>query len=50
MPLSGGETALMADLYTALGLRICYEHETRMADVVIQPTSRVNSERVRDGI
>jgi hypothetical protein len=47
--LSSGDTAQMADLYTALGLRIFYEHETGMADVMIQPASRVNSEWVRGG-
>lgn len=48
--LASGNTGKLADLYTALGLRICYEHETGMADVMIQPATRVNSECVRGGI
>ena len=47
--LSSGDIGQMADLYTALGLRIRYEHETGMADVIIEPATRVNSECVRGG-
>lgn len=47
--LASGDKTKIADLYTALGLRICYQHETGMADVMIQPATRVNSECVRGG-
>ena len=47
--LSGGELRQMADLYTAVGLRIRYEHETGCADVIIEPAVGVNSACVRGG-
>ena len=45
--LSNASTEHLASLYQAVNLQIRYEHNTHTADVTIQPTSRVNSERVR---
>jgi hypothetical protein len=39
----------LASFYTAVDLRVCYDHETGTADVTIEPLSRVNSECVRGG-
>jgi hypothetical protein len=47
--LNGGDMGKLASLYTALGLRIRYEHESGMADVIIEPVLRVNSACVRGG-
>jgi hypothetical protein len=37
----------LASFYTAVDLRVCYDHETGTADVTIEPLSRVNSACVR---
>lgn len=47
--LSGATTDRLASFYTAVDLRICYEHDSGTADVSIQPLMRVNSECVRGG-
>jgi hypothetical protein len=44
---AGPET--LASFYTAVDLQGRYEHETQVADVTIQPVTRVNSVRVRGG-
>ncbi len=47
--LSGVHPESLSHLYTAVGLQVRYEPTTHVADVTIQPVSRVNSERVRGG-
>lgn len=47
--LNGGDTGRLAAHYTALGLRIRYEHASTTADLVIEPVMRVNSACVRGG-
>ena len=44
--LTGDDIGQMADLYTVLGLRIHYEHDTGMAGVIIEPATRMNSDCV----
>jgi hypothetical protein len=48
--LSGASTDRLASFYTAVDLRVCYDHDSRTADVRIKPLMRVNSECVRGGI
>jgi hypothetical protein len=45
--LSGARPESLATLYQAVGLQVRYEPSTHIADVTIQPVSRVNSECVR---
>lgn len=48
--LSGARPEHLTDLYQAVGLvQVRYEPSTHVADVTIQPMSRVNSVRVRGG-
>jgi hypothetical protein len=47
--LDQADRADLAELYGALALEVSYNHETRVADVSISPTSRVVSMRVRGG-
>jgi hypothetical protein len=47
--LSGASTDRLASFYTAVDLRVCYDHDSRTADVRIKPLMRVNSECVRGG-
>ena len=48
--LSGANTDWLTTFYTAVDLRVCYDHDSRTADVSIEPLMRVNSECVRGGI
>ncbi len=47
--LSGARPESLVTLYQAVGLQVRYEPSTHVADVTIQPVSRVNSECVRGG-
>jgi hypothetical protein len=48
--LSRSNPDRLASFYTAVDLRVCYDHETGAADVTIEPLLRVNSECVRGGM
>ena len=47
--LSGTNRESLSNLYQAIGLQIRYEPAAQLADLTIQPVSRVNSECVRGG-
>jgi hypothetical protein len=42
--LEGIDTERLAERHTRVGLRVCYEHTTNTADVIIEPVIQVNSE------